>query len=111
MRSSSRAFIPARDVLPGVGLQGLVMFGLYVLGIVGAFVAALVLRRTVTKGAVVGLPDGDAEISVAAAARRGASACGSARWIFLKRAGTIIALTTVVLWALLSFPKPPAGSR
>jgi len=30
--------------------------------------------------------------------------------IFLKRAGTIILFTTVVLWALLSFPKPPEGS-
>jgi ferrous iron transport protein B len=30
--------------------------------------------------------------------------------IFLKRAGTIIAGTTVVLWLLLSFPKPPEGS-
>ncbi|MGO7251763.1 ferrous iron transporter B, partial [Rhizobium brockwellii] len=30
--------------------------------------------------------------------------------IFLKRAGTTIALTTVILWALLSFPKPPEGS-
>jgi len=30
------AFIPARDVGPGVGLQGLVLFGLYVMGIVGA---------------------------------------------------------------------------
>jgi ferrous iron transport protein B len=28
--------------------------------------------------------------------------------IFLKRAGTIIAFTTVVLWLLVSFPKPPA---
>jgi ferrous iron transport protein B len=31
--------------------------------------------------------------------------------IFLKRAGTIILLTTIVLWALLSFPKPPEGSN
>ena len=30
--------------------------------------------------------------------------------IFLKRAGTTIAFTTVILWALLSFPKPPPGS-
>jgi ferrous iron transport protein B len=30
--------------------------------------------------------------------------------IFLKRAGTIILVTTVILWALLSFPKPPEGS-
>ncbi len=31
-------------------------------------------------------------------------------WIFLKRAGTIIFATTIVLWLLLSFPKPPEGS-
>ncbi|RYD81890.1 MAG: ferrous iron transporter B, partial [Sphingomonadales bacterium] len=30
-------------------------------------------------------------------------------WIFLRRAGTIIAFTTVVLWLLVSYPKPPAG--
>ena len=29
---------------------------------------------------------------------------------FLRRAGTIIALTTLVLWALLSFPQVPQGS-
>src|SRR3546814_11908814 len=31
-------------------------------------------------------------------------------WIFLRRAGTIIPFTTVVLWLLLSFPKAPADS-
>src|SRR3546814_4271160 len=31
-------------------------------------------------------------------------------WIFLRRAGTIILFSTIILWALLSFPKPPAGS-
>src|SRR3546814_3823885 len=31
--------------------------------------------------------------------------------IFLKRAGTIIFISTIVLWALLSFPKPPEGSK
>jgi ferrous iron transport protein B len=30
--------------------------------------------------------------------------------IFLKRAGTIILTSTIILWALLSFPKPPVGS-
>ena len=29
--------------------------------------------------------------------------------IFLKRAGGIILVSTIVLWALLSFPQPPAG--
>src|SRR5690606_8225968 len=41
------AFIPARDVGPGIGLQGLVLFGLYIAGIAGAMLAAYVLRRTV----------------------------------------------------------------
>src|SRR3546814_20979490 len=31
-------------------------------------------------------------------------------WIFRRRAGTIILFSTISLWALLSFPKPPAGS-
>jgi ferrous iron transport protein B len=32
-------------------------------------------------------------------------------WIFLKRAGTIIFVATIILWVLLSFPKVPAGSQ
>jgi ferrous iron transport protein B len=31
-------------------------------------------------------------------------------WAFLKRAGTIIAATTVVLWVLLTFPQVPKDS-
>src|SRR3546814_15173158 len=48
-------FIPNRAVggLP-VGLQGLVLFGLYVAGIVGALIVAFVLRRSVTNGSAVG---------------------------------------------------------
>ena len=103
------AFIPNRQVLPHVGLQGLVMLGLYVIGIVGAFVVALVLRRTVTKGASSGflmempkyqMPNWR-DITIGLWTRVE---------IFLKRAGTTIAMTTIVLWALLSFPKPPVGS-
>ena len=39
------AFIPKTTVGPGIGLQGLVLFTLYVAGILGALVVALVLRR------------------------------------------------------------------
>jgi ferrous iron transport protein B len=103
------ALIPDRAVAPGVGLQGLVLFALYILGIVGAFGAALVLRRTVTKGATSGfmmeMPKYQwpriRDVLIGLWQRAA---------IFLKRAGTIILYTTVVLWALLSFPTPPAGS-
>jgi ferrous iron transport protein B len=104
------AFIPDRPVWGWVGLQGLVLLGLYVLGIVGAFVAALALRRTVTKGASSGfmmeMPKYQWPLW-----RDIALGLWGRTEIFLKRAGTIIALTTIVLWALLSFPKPPEGSN
>jgi ferrous iron transport protein B len=98
------AFIPAATVGWGIGLQGLVMFGLYVAGIVGAMAAALVLRRTATKGSASGFimelpkyqwpPLRDLLIGLWQRA-----------FIFLRRAGTIIFTVTVVLWLLLSFPK------
>ncbi len=102
------AFIPNDRVLPGVGLQGLVLLGLYLAGIVGAFVAALVLRRTVTKGDSSGFM---MEMPKYQMPRFGDVAIGlwTRAWVFLKRAGTTIALTTVILWALLSFPQAPKG--
>jgi ferrous iron transport protein B len=103
------ALIPNTKVLPFVGLQGLVMLGLYIMGVVGAFVVAFVLRRTVTKGASSGFM---MEMPKYQLPRLRDLAIGlwSRAEIFLKRAGTTIAFTTIVLWALLSFPKPPEGS-
>ena len=102
------AFIPARTVGPGVGLQGLVLFGLYVAGVVGAMLAAFILRRTVTKGPPPGfmmeMPRYQMPIL-----RDVALGLWQRALIFLKRAGTIIAFTTIVLWLLVSYPKPPAG--
>ncbi len=102
------AFIPATTVGWGIGLQGLVLFALYLAGIAGAMVAALVLRRTVTRGSASGFimelpkyqwpPLRDLVIGLWQRA-----------WIFLRRAGTIIFTVTVVLWALLSFPQAGPG--
>jgi ferrous iron transport protein B len=102
------AFIPNRAVLPGVGLQGLVLFMLYVAGIVGAMVVALVLRRSVTKGAASGFI---MELPKYQLPRLGDLALGlwQRAWIFLRRAGTIIFMVTVVLWLLLNFPRAGEG--
>ena len=102
------AFIPNTRVVGFVGLQGLVLLVLYLLGILGAFVAALVLRRTVTQGASSGFM---MEMPKYQMPRFRDVAIGlwQRAYIFLKRAGTTIALTTVILWALLSFPKAPEG--
>lgn len=102
------AFIPDRAVLPGVGLQGIVLFGLYIAGIAGAFVAALALRRSVTKGASSGFMLEMPRYQMPNL-RDFALGLWSRAVAFLKRAGTIILLTTVILWALLSFPKAPPG--
>ncbi|MEP9358995.1 ferrous iron transporter B [Sphingomonas sp. KR3-1] len=104
------ALIPERAVLPGVGLQGLVLFGLYILGIVGAFCAALILRHTVTKGATSGFM---MEMPKYQMPRLNDVLLGlwQRALIFLKRAGTTIAATVAILWLLATFPQAPAGQK
>ncbi len=104
------AFIPATDVGYGIGLQGLVMFALYIAGIGGAMIVALVLRRSVVRGGGGGfmmeLPKyqwpGFKDVLIGLWQRSA---------IFLKRAGTIILATTVLLWALASYPQAGPGER
>jgi ferrous iron transport protein B len=104
------AFIPARDVLPGIGLQGLVLFSLYVIGVAGALVAAVVIRRTVVKGGggafMMELPKYQlprvSDVLIGLWQRAA---------IFLKRAGGIILTTTLILWALGSFPQAGPGQK
>ena len=102
------AFIPARELGYGVGLQGLVMFGLYIAGIAGALLASLVIRRTIVRGGGGGfmmeLPKYQWP-----ALRDVLIGLWQRAMIFLKRAGTIILLTTVVLWAFASFPRAAPG--
>jgi len=104
------AFIPNTRLAWGIGLQGLVMFGLYVCGIGGALLAAFALRRGVLKGGGGGfmmeLPKyqwpllKDVLIGLLTRVE-----------IFLKRAGTIILGTTIVLWALASVPPAGPGQK
>ena len=104
------AFIPNRRLAWGVGLQGVVMFGLYIVGIAGALLAAFVIRRGVLKGSGGGFmmelpkyqwpPLKDVAIGLLTRCQ-----------IFLKRAGTIILGTTIILWALASIPQAGPGQK
>ena len=104
------AFIPARDAIPGIGLQGLVLFILYISGIVSALIAALVIRRTKVRGSgglfMMELPKYQMprlkDVAIGLWQRA---------MIFLKRAGTIILGTTIVLWALASYPQAGPGEK
>jgi len=102
------AFIPDRNVWHGVGLQGLVLFALYVAGIVGAMVVALILRASLTRGAASGFI---MELPKYQMPRLKDLAIGlfQRAWIFLRRAGTIIFSVSVVLWLLLNFPRAEPG--
>jgi ferrous iron transport protein B len=103
------AFIPATTVGPGMGLQGLVLFALYLAGIAGALIAALVLRQTVAKGRHQGFMMEMPKYQLPSL-RDMALGLWQRAAIFLKRAGTIILVSTIILWALLSYPQPEEGS-
>ncbi|WP_294338219.1 ferrous iron transporter B [uncultured Sphingomonas sp.] len=104
------AFIPARQVLPGVGLQGLVLLALYLAGIVSAMLAAVLIRRTATRGVGGGflleMPRYQwpnlRDVAIGLAQRA---------WVFLRRAGTMIMGVTIALWLLASYPVAPEGVK
>ena len=102
------AVIPQTTVGPGIGLQGLVLFGLYIAGIVGAMAVALVLRGTVTKGAASGFIMELPRYQLPRLRDLGIGLWQRA-WVFLRRAGTIIFAATIALWLLLSFPQAEPG--
>jgi ferrous iron transport protein B len=103
------AFIPARSIGLGIGLQGVVLFGLYFAGIIGAMLAALLIKRTVAKGStgsfLIEMPRYQLPLL-----RDIALSLWQRAWLFMRRAGTIIFASTIILWALLTFPKVPVNS-
>ena len=98
------AFIPNRTVLGILNLPGLVLFSLYVLGILAAVVVAWALKRTTLRGArplyVMELPPYRIPSwrSVLLTVRDRAG-------LFVQKAGTVILAVSIVLWFLASYPK------
>jgi ferrous iron transport protein B len=103
------AFIPHRTLGPGIQLQGLVLFGLYVAGILGSLLVAWILKRTTSRGQVRALM---MELPTYhwPHVRNVALGLWQRTVIFLRRVGTIILALTVGLWVLASFPAPPPGA-
>jgi ferrous iron transport protein B len=103
------AFIPARSVWGGLQLQGVVLFVLYVAGVVSAMAVAFVLKRT---GNGTGFQALMLELPAYHWPNLRNLAIGL--WqrveIFMSRVGTIILALMVILWALSSFPAPPPGA-
>ena len=100
------AFIPDRHYLGGlINLQGMVLLGLYLLGIVGGIFTALLLKRTALSGPtptfMIELPPYRLPNLWSVAIR-----LAERGRIFLVRAGTVIFSVAVLVWALVYFPRP-----
>lgn len=104
------AFIPQRTVWAGLELQGVVMFVLYLAGILGAMCVAWILKRLTATGRQV---------------RPLMMELPTYRWpqlrnvlvgllqrakLFLRRVGGVVMFLTILLWFLASFPGAPEGA-
>jgi ferrous iron transport protein B len=105
------AFIPATELWGWVSLQGLVMFGLYAVGITSALAVSFVanhffLRESHTPPFMLELP-------AYKLPRLNSVALGllTRAKMFLQRAGTTIFAMMVLIWFLASFPRPPEGAE
>jgi ferrous iron transport protein B len=102
------AFVPNVPVgLPWLRLPAVVLAGMYALGVAVAAAVAFVLSRTLFRGPpqpfVMELP-GWRWPQPAVVLER----VREATWSFLKNAGTLILAVSVVVWALGTYPRPPA---
>ena len=102
------AFIPDRSI-GIINLQGLVLFGLYLAGIVSAMAVAWVLKRTMGSKQytplMLELPNYHWPNL-----RNLALGLWERMRIFISRVGTIILALMVLLWFLSSFPGAPPGA-
>ena len=98
------AFIPQQTVLGFLGLQGLVMLGLYLFGMVLGALAAFVIDRALRRAGSV-----PSILEMAPYRLPGARSVAIRLWVrggqFVKSAGTVILLMSVVVWALMTFPR------
>jgi ferrous iron transport protein B len=109
------AFFSGQKLFGFVSIGGVMILGMYLLGLVAAVVVALLLKRTVLKAPppsfLMELPPYRApnvrDVGRAMLMRAG---------IFVKRAGTVILAISILLWALAAFPRThvtplPLGER
>lgn len=103
------AFIPAHRVFGLFNLQGLVLFALYLAGILGAMLAGWAMKHARRD-------QGDHALLMELPSYRlpkvrdVAIGLYERSMIFLKRLTGVILALTVLMWVLSTFPAPPAGA-
>jgi ferrous iron transport protein B len=101
------ALIPPATVLGWLPLQGLLMVAMYLFSVLSTLIAASVLGRTVIRARRIPLILELPPYRVPSVGVTLRMMWERAR-VFLKDAGSVILAATIVLWMLLSFPRPPA---
>jgi ferrous iron transport protein B len=101
------AFVPAVRVVGPLGLQGLVLLGLYLAGSLTALLVASVLTRTLLREEAMPFYMELPPYRMPTLKLLVGQVWGSAS-AFLRRAGTIILAAAIVLWCLITFPRYPA---
>src|SRR5207244_11929904 len=106
------AFFPTRDAEHPEGfawyVPGLVMFSMYMIGLIVAPLVALLLKRTLLRGEtpvfVMEMP-----LYKRPSPRAVGHRMFQSGWMFVRRAGTLILASMVVIWALLYLPAADAA--
>jgi ferrous iron transport protein B len=98
------ALFPAQILWGFIPLQGVMLIAMYAMAMVMTLIAAFVLGRTVVRGRsvplILELPPYRVPNLVATA-----KMVKERSWDFLREAGSLILICTIVLWALLTFPR------
>jgi ferrous iron transport protein B len=108
------AFFAGQKVFGFVSLGAVLMLAMYTLGIVVALIVAFILKRTILKAPpppfIMELPPYRMP-----SIRTVFQNMLTRAWLFVKRAGTVILAISIILWALMYFPRsspqPVAGNQ
>jgi ferrous iron transport protein B len=103
------ALIPPALLFGWLPVQGLLMVAMYVLAVALTLLSAAVLGRTLVRGRrvplILELPPYRLP-----SLRTTLRMMKERSWVFVREAGTVILVCTIVLWGLLSFPRAPEDS-
>lgn len=101
--------VPNQRVLGVLSLPGLVLFALYMAGILSAFVVAALAKKAFVPSSpsylLMELPSykvPQMKYIIKNSAQKG--------WLFVKKAGTVILLLSIIIWGLVTFPKAPQNA-
>jgi ferrous iron transport protein B len=105
------AFIPSRELSFGIDLQGLVLFSLYLSGIIGAMIVAWVLKKIANSKSAFHPLMMELPSYHFPSMKNVAIGLWQRMFIFLHRVGGTILFLTIALWFLASYPHPPMGAE